>query len=215
MQDIKIKNPRQFTESLLKEYLASGLGRMQKRDIDVLILHLLIQDEQYTFPRDMFKAARELKLTEARLRNLYQDSQLRYRQLDERQAKATLVEIVQKGAFEVKSDRLIFIVRDPMLGLFFEEWVADVDGFTDSSFNSKLVSVSHTVFLKVLENIATEQIPEFPRDTDLVKFNNPSDRKGILQLFVEEFAKSAGSEAGKMSVKALASALKIILGLTI
>jgi len=210
MLDLRIKNPKKFTADLLEEYLAGGMGRMQKRDIDVFILHLLIQDGRYSFPKDIFRAARDLKLTEARLRNLYQDVQLRYQQLGEDQAKEAFVELIKKGAFELKKSRFVFIVRDPMLGHFFEEWVASVEGFTDSSFNPNLVSVSKEVLLKVLATIAATKIGEFPEELEI--FNAEPNRPSVIRLFVEEFAKSAGKEAGHMTVKGLAVALGVILG---
>lgn len=213
MADLRIRNSAKFTVDLLKEYLAGGLGRMQKRDVDVLVLHLLIQDGRYSFPKDIFRAARELKLTEARLRNLYQDVQLRYQQLDEDQAKQAFVELIKKSAFESKNSRLVFVVRNPMLGHFFEEWVADVEGFTDSSFNPNLVSVSSEVLFKVLEKISADNIGEFPEEVEM--FNGQPNKPGVLRLFVEEFAKAAGNEAGRMSVKGLAIALGVILGVSV
>lgn len=213
MPDIEIQKPASFCKFFLENYLAGGLGRMQKRDIDVLIMHLLIADGRYQFPKDIFKAARELSLTETRVRNLYQEVQLRYQQLPEKEAKESLVELVEKRAFELKKDRLVFIVRDPMLGQWFQEWVASVDGFTDSSFNPNLVSVHHKVFLDVLDKIAVGQFPEF--EEELSKFNEAGGRKATLKLFVDEFVKSAGNEAGKMSTKALTTVLKGILGVAI
>ena len=207
---MQINNSRKFCADLMEEYLAGGLGRMQKRDIDILMLHLLIQDGQYKFPDEIFKAARELKLTETRVRNLYQEVQLRYQQLEEEGAKAALVKLIEKGSFEFRGNNFVFIVRDPMLGQYFQEWVASVDGFTDSSFNPNLVSINKDVFLKVLKKISVQQFGEFPAEAR--NFNEPNNRPGVLKLFVEEFAKSAGQEAGKMSVRAIAAALGVILG---
>ncbi len=209
MLNIKIKDTNKFCSVLLEEYLAGGLGRMQKRDIDIIMLHLLIQDGQYSFPKDIFKAARELRLTETRTRNLYQEVQLRYQQLEEDQAKAALVELIKKGAFELKGNRFIFVVRNPMLGQYFQEWVANVEGFTDSSFNSNLVSIKKEVFAKVLDKISVSEFTKFP---DEAKIFNGNDRPGVLRLFIEEFAKSAGKEAGEVSIKAIAVALGVMLG---
>lgn len=210
MPDIEIHRPTAFCEAFLENYLAGGLGRMQKRDIDILILHLLIKDGRYKFPRDIFKAARELSLTETRLLNLYQEVQLRYQQLLEQDAKAELVKLVRSKAFEIKGNRLVFVVRDPMLGQWFQEWVASVDGFTDSSFNPNLVSIHQKVFLAVLDKIAVNELPEF--EGELKQFNEAGGRKGTLRLFVEEFVKAAGNETGKLSVGALATILGGLLG---
>ncbi len=184
---------------------------MQKRDIDVLVMHLLMVDGRYQLPRDIYKAARELSLTETRVRNLYQEVQLRYQQLPETEAKAAFVELVRKRSFELKGNRLVFVVRDPMLGQWFQEWVASVDGFTDSSFNPNLVSVNSKVLLDVLDHIAIAEFPEF--EEELEAFNEAGGRKPTLRLFVEEFVKSAGNEAGKLSARALATLLAGFLGI--
>lgn len=212
MANIEIDRPPKFCEEFLKHYLGAGLGRMQKRDIDVLVMHLLISDGRYKFPRDTFKAARELSITETKVRNLYQEVQLRYQQLPEEEAKASLVELINKKAFEIKGERIVFIVRDPMLGQWFQEWVADVDGFTDSSFNPNLVTVHKKVLVDVLDKIAVSQIPTLNKDFE--QFNKTDGRKSKLRLFVDELIKSAGKEAGKLTTKALAKILAGILGVT-
>lgn len=145
MSKIRIENPQSFTAEFLSQYLAAGMGRMQKGDIDVLVLYLQIADGHYDLPQDIFKAARDLKLTEARVRNLYQDVQLRYLQMSEQEAKAALVDLIEKKAFEFQAERIVFIVRNPMLGQWFQDWVATVEGFTDTSFNRNLVSIDQDV----------------------------------------------------------------------
>lgn len=213
MPNIEIRRPSNFCNTFLEHYLGGGLGRMQKRDIDVLVMHLLIADGRYQFPKDTFKAARELSLTEARIRNLYQEVQLRYQQLPEDEAKSAFVDLIKKKAYELKGSRLVFVVRDPMLGQWFQEWVADVDGFTDSSFNPNLVTVHKKVLVDVLDNIAVDEIPEF--DDELDQFNEAGSRKSKLQLFVDEFVKSAGNKGGELSVKALAKVLAALLGVSL
>ena len=211
MAEVEIHRTTRFCEDFLEEYLAGGLGRMQKRDIDVLVMHLLLQDGRYSFPTDIYKACRELKLTETRVRNLYQEAQLRYDQLGEADAKADLVELIRKKAFEVKGNRIVFVVRNPMLGQYFQEWVAAVDGFTDSSFNPHLVTVHKEIFLKILRKISADEIADFPDDLEV--FNQAASKPALLDLFVEQLIKSAGTEAGRMSATALAKGLAIIFGM--
>lgn len=209
MPNIEIQNPSKFSEIFLKNYLTGGFGRMQKRDIDILVMHLLITDKRYQFPRDIFKAARELGLTNTKIQNLYQEVQLRYQQLSEQEAKNAFVELIRKDAFELNGSRLVFVVRDPMLAQWFQEWVASVDGFTDSSFNRNVISIDRKVLLNVLDQIAVEEIPEF--DDELTRFNKASGRKSKLSLFIDELVKAAGNKAGELSVQALATVLAGLL----
>ena len=209
MATITLHNPQNFGQLFIEEYLSGGLGRMQKRDIDILMLYLLLKDGQYQFPQDIFKAARDLKLTETKVRNLYQEVQLRYQQLKEDDAKKALVAIIEKKAFELRGERLVFIVRDPMLGQFFQEWVASVDGFTDSSFNPNLVSIDKSVFRDVLDKIAVKDFGKFPAELDAL--NQENNRNTLLDMFMEELVKASGSKTGEVAITALASGLKVLL----
>ena len=210
MNDINIRCSESSAKKFLAHYLAAGMGQMQKRDIDVLVLYLLIADGQYDFPGDIFKAARDLKLTEARVRNLYQEVQLRYLQMSEDEAKAELADLIEKKAFEIKGDRIVFIVRNPMLGQWFQEWVATVEGFTDTSFNRNLVNIDQAVFLKVLRAISVDEVPKMA--DDFRAFNKAKSREEKIGLFVEEFIKGAGNGLGGLTTSGLATVLRYLLG---
>lgn len=210
---IKIRTPEKFASRFLSNYLAAGMGRMQKRDIDVLALYLLIADGQYSLPEDIFKAARDLKLTEARVRNLYQEVQLRYLQINEDEAKVELADLIEKKSFEIKGDRIVFIVRNPMLGQWFQEWVAAVEGFTDTSFNRNLVSIDQAVFLKVLQAIAVKDVPNL--ENEFRAFNKAKGREEKVDLFVKEFIKGAGNGLGGLTTSGLARVLRYLLGVPV
>lgn len=215
MKKIQLNNATEFAKSFLERYLHDGFGRLQKREIDVLVFHLLLQDGQYRLPEDMYKAGRELGLSETRIRNLYQDVQLRYMQFDEHEAMMRLIGVVESGAMERSGDKLTFIIRDPLLRQYFEEWVAAEDGFTDSRFNKNLVVVSVDVLSRVLSQLA-------PEDTDAIRKALPAefreaasknDRTSLIGSFAQEFAKAAGRETGSLSVQAAALGLQALLGL--
>jgi hypothetical protein len=207
-----LNDPNSFTAKFLEKFLQDGLGAMSKRDIEVLVFHLLLEDGRYQMPADMFKACRELRLTEAKVRNLYQAAQIKYKQFDENEAKRRFVQVVERGEVERKGDRLIFIVRDPLLRQYFEEWVADQGGFTDSSFNKNLVSVSLATFEKILGQLAEFDLKAVQQrlDGELAVLVEARDRAGLIRMFAEEFAKSAGNEAGAMTMRGVVFGLRLL-----
>ncbi len=213
MSDIKIKNPDAFADLFVEEYCQSGFGRMSKRDVDVLVFYLLLRDGRYKLPEQIFKTCRELKLTEAKVRNLYQEVQLRYEQYTVEEAKKRFVKLVNEGSFEQKGDKITFIVREPLLRQYFEEWVAENKGFTDSSFNKNLVTLHKDTFWEVLNYLAVKNTKEIQGkfSGELECFNEAKNRKGLIGLFTEEFVKSGGKETGALSVKGLALGLKALL----
>lgn len=208
-----LENPITFAERFLEGYIAHGLGSISKRDIDVLVFYLLLEDGRYDLPRDIFRACRELKLSETKVRNLYQEVQLRYMQYDLTQAKEKFVTLVQSGALERdRKGRVTFIVRDPLLRQYFEEWVAEQDGFADSSFNKNLVTVSVDVLAKVIEHLAVADFDDIAgRFTgELESLNEASDMKSLARQFAEAFATSAGATSGEITVYSLAAGLKML-----
>ena len=212
---MKIEKAEQFCSSFLDHYLATGFGSLQKRDIDLLVLHLILEDGQYEMPRDIFKACRGLKLTETKMRNLYQDVQIKYQQYDEKTAKKKFIELIITQSFERKgkSEKITFIVRDPMLRQYFEEWVANEKGFTDSSFNKDLVTIHRNTLLAILESLATKKEfdeieGQLPKELKrLGKFNSIGSFLGEL---VAEIMKPDGKDGGSL-IEHIGSVLKIIL----
>ena len=164
----------------------------------------------YKLPEQIFKACRELKLTEAKVRNLYQEVQLKYEQYTENEAKERFISLVNEGTFNRKGDKITFIVREPLLRQYFEEWVAENKGFTDSSFNKNLVTLHKDTFEKVLSYLAVENTKEiqgnFSRELELL--NVAENRNGLIRLFTEEFVKSAGKETGALTFSVLGDGLK-------
>ena len=211
--DFDLKNPADFAKEFLNKYCANGLGSLSKRDADVLVFHLLVQDGMYNLPEDMFKACRELKLTETKVRNLYQESQLKHEQYDEATAREKFVELISKSAIEHKGGRFILAVRDPLLKQYFEEWVASVGGFSDTSFNKNIVSINKTIFERLLDKMCEQTVEDLkahlPEELDILK--EAEDKKALFRMFIEELTKSAGKEAGSLSIKALAQGLKMLI----
>ena len=215
MNTIKIKNPEKFCRKLEEYYLNASFGTLPKREIELLFLHLLEIDGQFAFPADLHKACRVLKTGESRLRGMVRDAQLRYNLYDEEKAKKKFVDLVNNGRFEKKGNKFTFIVRDSLLRLYFEEWVAGVNGFTDSSFNKDLVIVSDSLLIDIITKIKKEDIEinklieklpaQITQNKEVKTWNE------ILKNFIDEFGKSAGKEAGALSIKAIATGLKYLL----
>ena len=136
---------------------------------------------------------------------------MRYQQLNEENAKKSLVELIETRSFEIKEDRIMFFVRDPMLAQWIQNWVYRVNGITDSSFNQKIISIKFDVFKRMLNDITLDELP--PVKGELAELNNKDDKKSKLDIFFKEFVSSAGKEAGSAVINTLVTVLKVYLGL--
>ncbi|MCM8530227.1 MAG: hypothetical protein NE330_03625 [Lentisphaeraceae bacterium] len=184
---VKLNNAEKFAEVFLDHYLARGMGSLQKRDLDVLVFSLLLDDGVFGEELNTFKAARLLQLSEAKVRNLYFDSQLKYDHYTDEQAIEDFIELVSKGLFEASSGHVTFIIREPMFKQYFEEWVSNHNGFTDSSFNKQLVKVSRDLLVEILCSL----IKSPDKVKELAIHFMPEEQeyslKGTIQTYVEKF----------------------------
>jgi len=150
----KLRNPSQFLESFMEEYLMRGLGSMQKRDVEILFVHLLMKDKMYGEEVDYYELSHDLRISEPRIKRLIYDSQLRYNSYTEEMAKEDFIDLMKTGSFFIdKYKRINFMIRKPMLMQYFEEWVARFSGLIDTSFNKNFVKVSVDDLSEVLEGL--------------------------------------------------------------
>lgn len=78
MSEVKVKDPAAFVKAFLERYLGNGFGTMQKREIDVLVFHL-ISDISQIKGQSNYEIANFLKVSESRVKSLRLDAGLRYR----------------------------------------------------------------------------------------------------------------------------------------
>jgi len=74
-----LKEEENFANDFLDDYLAIGFGSLLKREIDVLMMDLLLK---YTDIQNMgnFDLSLKLKLTESKIKNLKYEANLKYRE---------------------------------------------------------------------------------------------------------------------------------------
>src|SRR5690606_11702660 len=71
------KKHEEFSREFLDKYLSRGFGNMPKREIDVLIFHLLIKSEALS-TKSIHLKAMELRTTPAKVKSLMYESALRF-----------------------------------------------------------------------------------------------------------------------------------------
>lgn len=194
-----LKNPVSFLDALLGEYLFRGFGSMQKRDVEVLFIHLILRDGLYGDDLDFYKMSHQLGMSENRLKKLVYDSQIRYHSYSEEKAKDQLIYLIQRGSFFIdRHERINFLVRSPMLRFYLEEWVSRFSGLIDTSFNRSFVKISIEDLSKVLEGLTTN-----PKTMEIVIRNleEDNDEKGVSEhigdflrkFFIEKAEETSGN----------------------
>ena len=179
----------QFTEEFLKEYINKGFGTISKKEIDLLVFHLLSELADLDKISN-YNLALKLKLTPTKIKNLRFERRLKYCQLTEEQIKYTFIESLKKSAIKVNktSSWLILSIEDSFVREAIKAILKDLAQLSDSSFNSELITLDFDAFASLMDRFYEEEIK-----------NNTSELKEIIDYFKSE----TSNKAEKISFKSL------------
>lgn len=205
-----------FTEEFLKAYLQDGFTAMSKREVDLLILRLLVDHKEgwsWENPPNAFEMAKVLKAKRTRLRSMMDELSFR-NQMDDEAAKERLQRIIldrvgpdSDATFEGATVRLQ--IEDGYLREFAKSLVQDDLGIVDTSFDRSIMTLSAPKFLGLVGTLVSDDTRSH-MEAELAKHRDQlpkNDRQGIWKIFLESFVKSAGTELGKKAIKLGAAAL--------
>jgi len=202
-----INNSNNFTEDLFKEILLKGFGTMSKKDIDILLMHLLFKDKQFSSDEDHYTIAKILKTTPAKVRNLIYDMQLRYDN-EELNIQEILLTMLLNKKYIVDGNFIILEIRNPQYKDLFEYEVRNVGGFSDGSFNNNIIKLKKEAFEKLFnsffDGFDLEKIKKelSKKELEELKSINPKDSGefifSLLKIFGESTAKQLGKETAKI-----------------
>lgn len=158
MENVEINElTNEDINNLLSECF-SNFRSMQKTDFQVAFFHLLIQSNQYSGKSD-FELSRLLKITETQVKNLRYKSSLAYPKDDYREL---LKKLLKNLKYKTDGGRIQFSIKDKMLRLFTNSLLEEDGNFSDSSFNSDIVSVTPVDFVSIVEKL-------YPQDDERKK----------------------------------------------
>lgn len=199
-----------FTEEFLKAYLQDGFTAMTKREIDLLILRLLVDHKDgwsWENPPNAFEMAQALKAKRTRLRSMMDE--LSFRMFaDDDQARKRLRKIIEDRIREEGDDifedsRVRIQIEDGFLREYAKDLVQKDYGIVDSSFNSSIIILSGDKFLAlVFEVISDDARGRIAQELEEHRKSlHARDNQNLFRMFIEQAVKGAGGEAGKQAVK--------------
>jgi hypothetical protein len=183
-----------------EEYLSRGFGNMPKRDLDVLIFHLLEKRGDF-IGKSNFQIARILRTTPTKIKSLKYESVLRFDNADinnESFLKERFASYLKNSPpLEFDDKYLKLQIEDPVLIDHLKAICKENGIITDGSFNGEILKVDESSFINLLEKI---------------RFDN--DKKGLKQFkttyktpykdFLKKVWETAKDEGTKEGLKTLA-----------
>ena len=148
MDTIQVSNYQGFTEEFLKKYLLDGMGVMSKREIDILIMNLLLKYGDLS-TRSNYDLSIMLRIPETSVKRLRYEAKLRYPPEEEYIRREFLkvlvnakIELDRNDENEIENMKIVFIMEDNYVRYAIQGRFKERGMFADSSFNSEIIKIS-------------------------------------------------------------------------
>ena len=200
-----------FSRAFLEAYLADGFTSLPKREIDLLVLRLLlthVKEWSEDAPPSAFALAQALRAKRGRIRSMLDELSFRNAG-DQESVHRRLHEILDKGEKDIEHNKVRVQIEDGYLREYAKSIVQADFGIVDSSFDRSIISLSGDKFLALVAEVMGEKERK-AFETQLAKHKESfkaEAKEGLLKTFLREFVKSAGNEAGKKAIRLGAAAL--------
>ena len=158
-----------FAEDFKKYYLDRGFGSMNKNDFEVLFFYLL-QTYGNLQEKSVFGLAKELQISESKVKRLSYEADLKYRKEDDTKLRERFLSLLDKANLQKDNATIRFVVEDKYLrSSIYNDMKLDGD-YLDYSFNSEIVSIHKNALIRLLDKYYSEA-----QKDDLIQAYNGSD----------------------------------------
>jgi hypothetical protein len=149
-----------FGRSFLDRFLQQGFGSLTKREIEVLVINLLKKQAAYE-GKSNFALSKALRLPGAKVSSLLYESVLLFETDHEMYFQSGLMKALQKVKLKTKrkdneESTYTFVLEDKFIRLATHARLKDLGHFADGSFNTEIVSITHSGLIDLLESFITE-----------------------------------------------------------
>jgi hypothetical protein len=194
MAKIQINDYDALGKDFIEEYLSRGLGALGKRDIDILVMHLLetYGDTRMKGNQDL---SVDLQTDVSTIKLLRYKAKLRYPPKDTAFVARDFLYVLALAQFEADKGRLVFIIEDSYIRNVIQGRMKTQGALFDSSFNSEIfkVRVDH---LKptLIEYYGASIADPFVKDMDkIVAKKGKAKFSEVKSAFVLGAAKGLGT----------------------
>lgn len=151
MINIEITDYEAFAKDFINEYLHRGLGALGKRDIDILVMHLL-ETHGNTRMKGNQDLSVALQTDVSTIKLLRYKAKLRYPPAEEKFVERDFLYILARALFEADKGRLVFIIEDSFVRNVIQGQLKAQGALFDSSYNSEIFKVRIEHLAPILKN---------------------------------------------------------------
>ena len=193
-----------FAEEFLDKYTAVGFGALSKREVDLLLIHLLQKHLHGFRSKSDFDAALSLRTTKRKIRGLRDE--VSFRETNGEELLNAHLRNELRRAEVLPSDHGMVKIQldDAVLRGYAEKIVRTEFGIVDSSFNSAILQLSGEKYLLLCLTVLTPEEREQAQQA-LQAFGQDQQGPGapqssLFNQFKDAFVLGVGQQVGKLCV---------------
>ncbi len=182
MNTIPIKDTKGFVNDFLNEYLSNGIGSKNKREIDILVMNLLMN-----YGGLAIKGNQELSILlqapESKIKGLRYEARLKYPP-DPDYVKREFLYTLTRSQIDLDRGIITFAIEDNFVRHAIQGQLKSRGMYADNSFNMELVKISRTSLESVIEELYGKQIlADFRDGFDAMEKQLAGDDVNVPKVF--------------------------------
>lgn len=197
MDAIAVKKPKEFVSDFLGEYLADGMGAKNKREIDILVMSLLMN-----YAGLAEKSNQELSILLqapiSKIKSLRYEARLKYPP-DPDYVKREFLYTLTRSQFDLEKGRITFVIEDEFVRQAIQGRLKARGRFADTSFNTELVKVDRRSLESVIDELYGAEIAEdFRNGFDEMTRQLEGEEDSAAKIFFDTIVAFAWETAKKL-----------------
>jgi hypothetical protein len=158
MNALSVKDTKGFVNDFLIEYLSDGMGAKTKREIDILIMNLLMNYADLA-GRSNQELSILLQAPESKIKSLRYEARLKYPP-DGDYIKREFLYILYRAQFDITKGKIVFVMEDDYLRHAIQGQLKSKGMFADTSFNTEIIRIDKDSLESVIGELYGKETAE-------------------------------------------------------
>jgi hypothetical protein len=206
MNAITVKDTKSFVNDFLQEYLSDGMGAKTKREIDILIMNLLMNYADLAGKSNQ-ELSILLQAPESKIKGLRYEARLKYPP-DADYIKREFLYILNRAQFDVSKGKIVFVMEDDFLRHAIQGQLKSKGMFADTSFNTEIIRIDKNSLESVIGELYGKEIAEAFHD-GFSEMEDQAEGEDIGAAFKEALLKFVVDAGQSLAIGLLKSRLGI------
>ncbi len=213
---MKVNDKENFTKDFIERYSTQGFGSMNKNYFEVLIFDLLRRNGNLK-DKTNYEASILLKIPDSKIKRFAYETDLKYGNINLQDITKDFFKIIAKSKLLTDQNKIQFVIENKFLRTSISAKLKELGHFSDSSFNSEIISIHIDSFIDLLESYYPKKsIEQIVKDCKkLVKADKGEEItvKLIMKKFIEGIATQAGKQTVNLGLSYFTGGAENITGL--